>query len=600
MRTVVHVTHEAVQKIGGIGAVLHGLLTSKNYSAAVDRNILVGPLFSTDGPAESRLGPGSELYYSSIDGIRDHVLAPALEEVEKKYSVRLVYGRKTFFDKFTGVESRPEVLLIDVHQYNQQRMGAFKWKLYEEFGIESNRYEWIWDYEQYCRIAEPTIETLTAIGCTQDAEPVVILSHEYMGMPTVLAALLHAPSRFRTIFYAHEVAPMRRIVESHPGHDLTFYNALRICKKEKQNVNDAFGPQSFFYKYPLVDAARYCDNIFAVGDYIIDEFHFLDHVFEKRRIDRAYNGVPAFQISLKEKLVSRARLQQYCENLLGFRPDFVFTHVTRLVLSKGLWRDLKVMYHLENLLRKNNQTAVLIVLSTETMARRADDVRNMEMHYKWPVAHREGHPDLTGGEAGFYSGVQEFNARGRSCKVIYINQFGFDRRTCGERVPAEMEFMDIRQGSDLEFGQSIYEPFGIAQIEPISFGGICVFTSLCGCAGFTRQVLAGKKSPNVLEVDYTIAPELKLPTVEDCLALDRQTRDLIESHVATRAAEEIFRRLPQTEQQFDRMLQQGYELASQMSWEVVARDYVLPGIQRAIDHRREKILPHLHRTVAKH
>ena len=32
MKSVVHVTHEAVQKIGGIGAVLHGLLTSKAYS----------------------------------------------------------------------------------------------------------------------------------------------------------------------------------------------------------------------------------------------------------------------------------------------------------------------------------------------------------------------------------------------------------------------------------------------------------------------------------------------------------------------------------------------------------------------------------------
>ena len=31
MQTVVHVTHEAIQKIGGIGAVLQGLLTSKVY-----------------------------------------------------------------------------------------------------------------------------------------------------------------------------------------------------------------------------------------------------------------------------------------------------------------------------------------------------------------------------------------------------------------------------------------------------------------------------------------------------------------------------------------------------------------------------------------
>src|SRR5690349_577651 len=45
MQTVVHVTHEAIQKIGGIGAVLQGLLTSRAYLDAVPRNILLGPFW---------------------------------------------------------------------------------------------------------------------------------------------------------------------------------------------------------------------------------------------------------------------------------------------------------------------------------------------------------------------------------------------------------------------------------------------------------------------------------------------------------------------------------------------------------------------------
>ena len=53
MQTVVHVTHEAIQKIGGIGAVLHGLLTSKVYLEQVPRNILVGPFWPTDASGES-------------------------------------------------------------------------------------------------------------------------------------------------------------------------------------------------------------------------------------------------------------------------------------------------------------------------------------------------------------------------------------------------------------------------------------------------------------------------------------------------------------------------------------------------------------------
>ncbi len=582
MKTVVHVTHEIVQKIGGIGAVLHGLLTSKHYSEHVDRNILVGPLFNTDGPADLRLGHDGEVLYSSMDGITGHPLASALAEVERKYHVELIYGRKAFHDKFTGITSHPEVLLINVNHFDQSRIGMFKFHLFEKFGIESNRYEYVWDYEQYLRIAEPAIDALLAIGCGSVSHPAVLLSHEYMGMPTALAARLNAPAHFRTIFYAHEVAPMRRIVESHPGQDIAFYNAMRQATREGLNVNDVFGSQKFFYKYPLVDAAKHCDNIFAVGDYIVDEFRFLDSAFKKKNIDLAYNGVPAFELSLEEKMTSRNRLQHYCETLLGYRPDFVLTHVTRMVLSKGLWRDVRVMEHLEKLLRHENQSAVLLVLSTETSARRTDDVRNMEVSYKWPVAHREGYPDLTGGEAAFYAGVQEFNARSRNAKIVYINQFGFDRRTCGDRMPADMEFMDIRHGSDLEFGQSIYEPFGIAQIEPISFGAICVYTALCGCAGFVRHVAGSAGTENVIEVDYTQSGEAHPHSIQDCLLIDHANRDYIEGSVAQTIAAEIHRRLPRSESQFDRLLQQGYKLASRMSWEVVARDYVLPGIEKAL------------------
>ena len=41
---VVHATHEAGLKLGGIGAVLDGLLTSPAYNETVARSILVGPI----------------------------------------------------------------------------------------------------------------------------------------------------------------------------------------------------------------------------------------------------------------------------------------------------------------------------------------------------------------------------------------------------------------------------------------------------------------------------------------------------------------------------------------------------------------------------
>src|SRR5438132_10520923 len=67
MPTVVHVTHEAIQKIGGIGAVLHGLFTSPVYLDSIQRNILVGPFWPMDTTGEQRLGPQGEVLYSSLD-----------------------------------------------------------------------------------------------------------------------------------------------------------------------------------------------------------------------------------------------------------------------------------------------------------------------------------------------------------------------------------------------------------------------------------------------------------------------------------------------------------------------------------------------------
>jgi hypothetical protein len=284
-------------------------------------------------------------------------------------------------------------------------------------------------------------------------------------------------------------------------------------------------------------------------------------------------------------MASRQKLRTYCNNLLGYEPDYVFTHVTRLVPSKGMWRDMRVLEHLEPVLRKRGESAVLFSLSTEVPGRRPDDIRKMEQAYHWPVVHREGLPDLSHGEAVYYQAVQEFNARARNIKVAFVNQFGWEPKLCGSRMPLGMEFMDIRKGSDAEFGQSIYEPFGIAQVEPISFGGICVFSNVCGCAGFTNKAAGGQPTPNVIVADYTALARQDLRP-EQLMAIGQPQRDEIEHAVAERVAMELMNRLPRSPQEFEQYIDRGYALASKMSWDAVAREYVLPGIQRAARAQR--------------
>lgn len=578
--TIVHVTHEAVGKIGGIGAVLQGFFTCNSYLEAVGRSILVGPLFSTEGPVSNRLGDNGEVLYSSVDGLIKTGYLEAFRKIENFYDVGIVYGRRTFVDEKTGVKSSPEVLLIDVTHTDKSVVNEFKKRLFEQFGIRSHLYENLWEYEQYVRLAPAAIAALKAIGAAKNST--TIISHEFMGMPTALAAILEPMCDFKTIFYAHEVATIRRIVENHPGHDTMFYNAMKLAHENRLCVNEVFGDQSSFFKHALVEASKHCDAICAVGDYVVSELRFLAPEFETADIDIVYNGIPAYQITLADKLQSKEKLQRYCETLLDYKPDFIFTHVTRLVQSKGLWRDLQVLYTIEKEFRTQGKTGVLFLLSTEVTQRRSSDIYKMESAYNWPVAHREGAPDLSGGEAAFYTAVQEFNAKSKNIKIIFVNQFGFNQANCGQRMPKDMEFMDIRRGSDVEFGQSIYEPFGIAQLEPLTFGGICVVSSVCGCAGFVLDIAGAEGAKNLVIADYTRLNGHETDKIETLLKIDESVRKQIEQNVSERVAMQVCSRLAKSQIETEDMIKTGYSLAKNMSWDEVVKNYLLPAFQKVL------------------
>ncbi|NIA21235.1 MAG: hypothetical protein GWP05_04535 [Anaerolineaceae bacterium] len=580
MKTVVHVTHEALQKVGGIGAVLHGLCTSPVYLEDVPRNILVGPIFDGDQKAVDELARFGEVLYAGGLGIDHGNWGERLRGVQDEFGVSLIYGRRHFRDEETGRESTPEVLLVGISHMHAHPLAVFKLRLYETFGIRSDIYD-AWDYEQYTRIALPAYRALQALGAEDGERPVTLMAHEYMGMPTALLIALEQNRRWRTLFYAHETATMRRIVERHPGHDTMFYNVLRRATSEGKTVEDVFGPQGAYFKHPLISTAYACDAALAVGDLVCEELRFLGPKFADFRINLTYNGIPAHKVTLAEKLASRELMKDYAERLTGTRPDYLFSHVTRMALSKGLWRDLKVLWHMERAFRASGKTAVLFVLSTEMGGpKELQRILQMESRYGWPAAHREGYPDLSGGEADFYTSVQRFNTSSRQIKVIFVNQFGWSRDACGKAMPEAMAFMDIRKGTDLEFGQSVYEPFGIAQLEPLAFGGVCVPTGVCGCAGFLKHVGAGDDCPNAVIADYTRAPE-GATTLAAMMKIGLKERGQVEEVEARRVAEAVLDRLPADEAAMQALLESGYDLARHMDWDAVARQYVLPAIAEA-------------------
>ena len=589
---VVHATHEAGAKVGGIGAVLDGILADPTYNRIVDRTILVGPFDPSNLIELERIrapANGFQILYFTLDGLASvsEELARAFERIELYYHVNILYGTRRFG------ETQHEVLLIDPREVVASVANTFKFHLWERYGIDSRLYESSVEYQWFLRAAEPSFAALQAlVGDGEYPRPpklraarsgrAVLVAHEWLGTPLALSASFHQPGAYRTVFYAHEAATVRPLVEDNPGHDTRFYNVMSAARRQGLFLEDVFGDRRSYYKHSLLSAAVGFDSVLGVSNMIVDELHFLSESFAARPISLVYNGIPSPQITLADHNESVARMQQYAENLIRMRPTWVLTHVTRLVRSKGLWRDLKVMEELDASLAANGETAMLFTLSSALPAgRREQDVLQWEAEYGWPVVHREGNGDLVGAEVEYYLAIEGFNRRAKSSRIVLFNQYGWSPERCGTRMPAEMRPTDIRYGTHLEFGQSVYEPFGIGQLEPLATGAICCVSSACGCVGFVRQA-GGIDLPNVLVGDYVTLPRsMQGLALDGLLHLGEKDREAVEAVESRRIAKKILESLPRTPEAAERLLQAGSMLSQKMSWKIVVEEGLLPALLNA-------------------
>ncbi|MFA9479412.1 hypothetical protein ACERK3_14070 [Phycisphaerales bacterium AB-hyl4] len=572
--TLAHVTHEAVEQLGGIGTVLEGLITSPVYQQSVKRSILIGPTAThIQADPANRLGEHGEVLYSSIDQIDKAGLAGKFRPVEWAFNVAIVYGKRYYDPPGQDRKGESEVLLIDVFRANPDRLNVFKLRLWERFGIDSGRYEKSWDYEEYVRLAEPAFYALQGLLSEEDW-PCVLFAHEYMGMPAALQAILDGGDKFRTVFHAHECATARRLVEDNPGHDTMFYNVLRKAREQGLYVDDVYGSQDAFLRHALISRAHLCDGVIAVGDHTRDELHFLNQPFDEHPVQLVYNGIPAPAITLKQRNDSRAMLAEYSKKLVGYEPDVLMTHVTRPVVSKGLWRDVKVCHELDAQLGKKKKKGILYILTSGGGVRRPQDVAHMEQQYGWPRHHRHGFPDLVGPEVDIQHMIEPFNASHDHLQIVLVNQFGWSRDRIGRRLPKDMTIADFRRATDVEFGMATYEPFGISPLEPLGSGAVCVFSNVCGCRGFVDAVIDGDRPDNVIVADFTQIDHDG--TLHDMLAIDQTQRDIIEARVAREVADDLMARIPFNDKQRAALIKSGQALVKKMGWDQVVEHRLVP------------------------
>ena len=118
-------------------------------------------------------------------------------------------------------------------------------------------------------------------------------------------------------------------------------------------------------------------------------------------------------------------------------------------------------------------------------------------------------------------------------------------------------------------------------MEPLSFGGLCVVSNVCGCAGFVKAVTGGQDVRNVIIADYTQLNWDSWYDLEDLQQINKEARDRIEQQVSQRVALEICARLPKQDAEVASMIETGYSLAKHMGWEAVAEKYVLKSLRKA-------------------
>ncbi|MCI0632293.1 MAG: glycosyltransferase, partial [Phycisphaerales bacterium] len=218
--------------------------------------------------------------------------------------------------------------------------------------------------------------------------------------------------------------------------------------------------------------------------------------------------------------------------------------------------------------------------------RRPQDITSMKAEYGWPRQHREGYPDLVGPEAGFNQMVEQFNATHRNVQGVLVNQFGWSQELCGEDLPVEMTFGDLRRATDVEFGMATYEPFGISPLEPLGSGAVCVISNVCGCRGFVDEVTGGVEIDNVIVGDFT---RLDRPwSIEELTRMTQADRDVVERGIASEVAEKLMGRLGEKSRRG--LLESGQKLVKGLGWDQVVEAKLIPMLQRVMGdaHRNER------------
>ena len=588
---VVHSIHDASlrEDIGGndpIALALNGLLATDSYNDQVQRTVLAGTFAGT---LETLRRDGAlSILFSARLGIfagvteRERV---ALRQVEQRYGVNVIYATLR-----CGCYAH-EVLLADVGRAVRAEGNAFRFACWERFGLDSQRHDADVRYTRAMDAAQPLLTALHAIGATAAAGEKIAVAHDSLGLPLLLAADLAEPDGWRTAYYAYSTPAAQRLVAQRSGHDTSFYNVLAKAKVAKLALETIYGSQDDLPEHALLRLAPSCDVLLAVSEHVAEELRFIGGQFAGSALDVVPPGLPAPAVAPEDRAGARQRLRAYAAELAGYVPDYVFAHIDPVTVHTGLWRDLRVLEHLDGLLKRQRCRAIFLLVASADGARHTpEEVLAWEAEYDWPLRHRNDNGDLRETETALYlDAIEPFNRRAGQIRAVLVNQIGWDVAGLGRRMPPGLTMTDCLHGADLVFDQSIYEPFGARLVQAAAAGTVVCASSVCGGVPALRKAAGGELPANVVVADYVNLPQSYwLGTPYDALAIDQGVRDWVEQTNSLPAARAISQRLSYSDAERAALVERGNQLRERMTWESVAHEQFMPALRRTLRKNRRR------------
>ena len=193
------------------------------------------------------------------------------------------------------------------------------------------------------------------------------------------------------------------------------------------------------------------------------------------------------------------------------------------------------------------------------------------------------------GKLGWTGGGGKFEIRNPNIEILHRTPYGVNKYKC----------LHLSVSTSLsDFGRVVTETLQRPIFIVAKFLGVAAAVhlwqndktrlSVCGCVGFMRDVTGAESVKNVIIADYTNLDNRQLPDIEDMLNIDQSVQDQIEHNVSEKVAMQICSRLAKNESEIESMIRTGYNLAKNMSWDIVMKNYLLSSLQKAL-HKQPSV-----------